>query len=585
MESNNLNWINNDNELMEMLVGIASVSGEQSISTNNEVSPDVLQCLLPIERNDLVLSSTQQQMSSHSSSITPQNNMKEDNSHHVDMSNEATIKPLFPSSVTVQNSDNFVTFVPTTSIPKKNAPIKTVFKKPVFISESPQTFIKKKKTALSSSSSNTSGEDNNSDDDVTFEGVLHINNPPLTNSTPMTSKEKRQLRNKISARNFRVRRKEYVNHLEKKVREYEETIVKLKKENEQLQKNNEELIKKLSTQQPITPPPFSDELMSNTSTTSSSEGHLSPESLSSLFQFQLNDLYDLNLLEQQQQQQQQQQQPLLDPSVMFYLNHATIPDWNINEVLSGKMKNATTEQEQLQISRELIRDYPLLVPALMSIILHHTLSLDYVASLAKEFKEKLNVDPKVSNNEFEDNETVVGEEETNELKVNFSKLSIEDATKVVNKKEGLDHTSFTEDDLVAFILNRCFPYYCLMRARGHSHEDIIDKCRECFLDKDSPCRKKMEKKWAKEKAKKERLEIKKRETVYKTKNNSRLQTLQTYCRVANILLKNPRQMSNMTQVLKEQIQISKNKSMSHAEQNYRKMINTPKALRIANASS
>ncbi|ORX71068.1 hypothetical protein DL89DRAFT_119441 [Linderina pennispora] len=46
----------------------------------------------------------------------------------------------------------------------------------------------------------------------------------------MSSKERRQLRNKISARNFRVRRKEYISNLEAEVRQHREEADGLRKE-------------------------------------------------------------------------------------------------------------------------------------------------------------------------------------------------------------------------------------------------------------------------------------------------------------------------------------------------------------------
>ncbi|KAF9922046.1 hypothetical protein FBU30_007888 [Linnemannia zychae] len=45
----------------------------------------------------------------------------------------------------------------------------------------------------------------------------------------MTSKERRQLRNKLSARNFRVRRKEYIDHLESQVKEAKQEVADIQR--------------------------------------------------------------------------------------------------------------------------------------------------------------------------------------------------------------------------------------------------------------------------------------------------------------------------------------------------------------------
>ncbi|OMH85949.1 hypothetical protein AX774_g491 [Zancudomyces culisetae] len=70
----------------------------------------------------------------------------------------------------------------------------------------------------------------------------------------MSSKERRQIRNKISARNFRVRRKEYIQTLEERVRKFETENDRLKQElehkdieNSVLKRELDELRQKLET--------------------------------------------------------------------------------------------------------------------------------------------------------------------------------------------------------------------------------------------------------------------------------------------------------------------------------------------------
>ncbi|KAJ2714471.1 hypothetical protein H4R19_001712 [Coemansia spiralis] len=70
-------------------------------------------------------------------------------------------------------------------------------------------------------SPDTAANHDDEDDDEGMEGI------DLTN---LTSKERRQLRNKISARNFRVRRKEYISNLEGEVRVHKEEADSLRRD-------------------------------------------------------------------------------------------------------------------------------------------------------------------------------------------------------------------------------------------------------------------------------------------------------------------------------------------------------------------
>ncbi|KAJ2626985.1 hypothetical protein H4R22_004598 [Coemansia sp. RSA 1290] len=73
-------------------------------------------------------------------------------------------------------------------------------------------------------------------DDVDMEGIDMKN---------LTSKERRQLRNKISARNFRVRRKEYISNLEAEVRMHKEEADGLRRELSASKKDNVQLREEL----------------------------------------------------------------------------------------------------------------------------------------------------------------------------------------------------------------------------------------------------------------------------------------------------------------------------------------------------
>jgi hypothetical protein len=320
--------------------------------------------------------------------------------------------------------------------------------------------------------------------------------------------------------------------------------------------------------QPITPPSSgsSDEVFSNSSS-SGSEGHNSPEAppLPNMFQFQLNDLYDFNLFEQQQQQQQQQP-TMADVNNLFYLNHAVMPDWDIHQVLGEKGRPVTSEEVQAQASRDLLADYPLLAPALMSIVLRHTLSLEYVTALAKEFSEALGEDlPGYE----------VANEEEQDIKVNKKKLSVEaNPEQEVEDKKKEDSEKMTDGELSSSLLNNYFTQYVWMRARGFSHEEVLAKFRACMEDENSSCNIKNAKKEARKKAKEEQCQ----------ENKLKMMTLQAYCRVAGSLLKHPQRMTRLSKVLKEEIAFTQNKHTARIESSYASLINPFRNLRIAGSS-
>jgi hypothetical protein len=373
------------------------------------------------------------------------------------------------------------------------------------------------------------------------------------------------------------------------VEEHEKTIRVLKEENAKLRKSNEELMKQVLNQ-PITPPSSSGDELPYSSSSSGSEGHYSPEPIPSMFQFQLNDIYDFNLFDQQtltQPAQQSQQQPMQinDSANMFFLNHATMPDWDIHQVLGEKGRPVTSEEHQRQLSRELITNYPLLAPALMSIVLRHTLSLEYVSSLAKELEGSFSNHHAKSSTVEDDQETLRGVD-MEDLKASFNSLDIEDTKREAIKKEDREQTTeemaekkandLTDEHLANMMLEKCFPSYVLMRARGLSHQQVVDRCRECMKHEYI----KQELREIKKQAKQKNSESK------QSKWSTNTQTLQTYCRVAGSLLRHPQRMTRVSQVLKKEIEFTHNKHTVRIENNYRKLMGgTHKNQRITNTSN
>ncbi|CAO3653533.1 unnamed protein product [Mucor fragilis] len=476
----------------------------------------------------------------------------------------------FRDSVSVvQEKDNFVTFLPlsTPATKKQAAPKKAKFKEPIFVTESPQSYKKKKRATATANITNHSSAEDNSDDDMLLEDDMHHSNSSLKQ---MTSKERRQLRNKISARNFRVRRKEYITQLEEKVSDHENTINDLKKENEKLRQANQELTKQLLVQ-PITPPSSSgDELLSSSSTSSGSEGHHSPDAAPPAYHFQLNDLYDFNLFDQQAQQAAQQQPQMNASSNLFYLNHATMPDWDMTQVLSGKSDSISPEDYQKELSRELINDYPLLAPALMSIVLRHTLSLEYVAALAKEFSDKVGADligagHHAKTKHIDDDQETIGGLDMEDLKASFNTLKIEDKQESKEEKPKL-----SELDITKIMLNEHYKHYVMYRARGMTHEEIIKKCTPCVLG-EAECASPMTR------LKNMLTDPKKKGSSSKGNN---IQTLQTYCRVAGNLLRHPHRMTRVSDVLRKEIEFTENKHTARVESHYKSLMNPSQKPRI-----
>lgn len=292
-----------------------------------------------------------------------------------------------------------------------------------------------------------------------------------------------------------------------------QTIQKLQQENEELRKSNEELMKHVLFQ-PITPSSTSNHkplsTMNPTSSSSGSEGNYSPDAPpapASMF----DNLYDFNLFENLQLLQPQQPATFnIQAPDLFYLNHATIPDWDISKVLSEKGEIIATEEEQQRISKDLLTNYPLLAPALMSIILRHTLSMEIVASLAKDLKKEIHEN-------YED--TLPTEEEMERIKARINRLKIKDSEK--EKEEDMDELTMLHN-----CLSNHYSHYALHRAIGNSHEEAFRKFKEC--------------------------QIAEREKAKNGDNNKgkSLQNIQLYSRVAGDLLRYPQRMSRMRHVLK-----------------------------------
>lgn len=193
----------------------------------------------------------------------------------------------------------------------------------------------------------------------------------------MPSKERRQLRNKISARNFRNRRKEYMATLEERMDKCQAENSQLKLEvkwvrgmMDKLQAENDQLRLELAlckggiSSSTVSPPTtsLSQPLDWNIVCASASAPPsvpaaaaaaapiTSPTTLSST-----SSSYPTNVSSTSTSS---------NPSI--YLAHATVPNWDLS-LLFRKPPSSS--------SVDLIRNYPLLAPALMSIVLQHTMTM------------------------------------------------------------------------------------------------------------------------------------------------------------------------------------------------------------------
>ncbi|KAI8646375.1 hypothetical protein BD408DRAFT_410123 [Parasitella parasitica] len=218
----------------------------------------------------------------------------------------------------------------------------------------------------------------------------------------MTSKERRQLRNKISARNFRNRRKEYIGSLEDELNQQKAENSQLqlelkwvKQKMETLQKENDRLrvdlvLGGINLSPPHTQAPTAMTVASNSST--------------SPYLFDSTNLLNSTLnLSNTPASSSSDDSTLSSPPNLFtdfpenwdfvlptqdgrngtdtYLSHAVVPNWNINRILEKETSTAVVHNP----SAHLIQQYPLLVPALMSIVLSHTMTMstDEILATAK----------------------------------------------------------------------------------------------------------------------------------------------------------------------------------------------------------
>lgn len=219
----------------------------------------------------------------------------------------------------------------------------------------------------------------------------------------MSAKERRQLRNKISARNFRTRRKEYMTSIEVELDRAKQIATKLQQQVDVYKTQNEELRAENSQLR------LQVLLLSQRRSVSPSQQQL-PQQQPGQAQWPLNGLLTIPNM-QQPQRYQRSTPPTSPPStiseydstvpasnspyqmdllndmtpvnynaypidqIYTFLSHAVVPNWNVEQIL--------TQTTPSQSAHDLIREYTLLAPALMSIIVRDTFVKNYQLFMKK----------------------------------------------------------------------------------------------------------------------------------------------------------------------------------------------------------
>ncbi|CAO3628346.1 unnamed protein product [Cunninghamella echinulata] len=443
-------------------------------------------------------------------------------------------------------------------------------REPIFVTESPQNAYKKKSKRSNNnnngsdykdSSNSSSSPSSNFDDDEDMDDQDQLTS---MYTKGMTAKERRQIRNKISARNFRVRRKEYINQLENKVDEQEDEIDQLKQENKKLQALNGQLmeeIMQLKLQQQssnITPlpselkPPSQNELPEQQAMAvtpiSSTSSHSPPNFMDSLLDFNLFNSIDFNNTNTNDNDTNAN-----NNNNTTYLAHALIPSFDLSRVLDDKLSQPPSS---IGNQHELMNMYPLLAPALASIVIKHTFTLHYVAYLSESFpynhtpsfsnknnKEVMDIlrpddwmnamtlgyRPQVSANAGDEDSD--DDEHSNGVTESIPSHMLEHdmATKRLkekwNKKHGICDPERCKD-----VLWTHYPHYVYFRLRGYSHEEIMVKYKEC-----------MEKKHLQQQQKR----------IKNVVSCNKLELMKAFASVATTMVRNPTKLPLITGVLQE----------------------------------
>ncbi|KAI8340739.1 hypothetical protein BC941DRAFT_467905 [Chlamydoabsidia padenii] len=398
--------------------------------------------------------------------------------------------------------------------------------RPIFVTESPQNAYKKKAekatlttgiphTIFSTNKKKEQQQHDYSPPSTDFGDNEGIDISRLSAKQHMTAKERRQLRNKISARKFRVRRKEYIVELENTLDEQDDKIDSLKQENKRLASKNQLLLDEVMRlriqQQSTTLQPEHTSLPQNRQDAYSPL--VSPPNT-------LNNLLDFGLFDNKN----------------TYLSYSLMPSPDLSTILGDKLRILPSSLELDNHHQKALTMYPLLAPALASIVLRHTFSLHYAAYLTNAFPYNATTRPK---NELIDimrlDDWISAASDTSITSPLVASGGGDDdpdkngsgapvPSHRVEQQTGfstsiLSSTSNTwTEDFERQVLQQHYPYYALMRLRGLSHNEIIQRCRA-----------NMER----------RLIVERQQRMKAAASCSKLQTLRAFTSVASTLVRHP----------------------------------------------
>jgi regulator of replication initiation timing len=318
---------------------------------------------------------------------------------------------------------------------------------------------------------------------------------------------------------------EYISTLEEQVKDSDNRNKELQTKNRALQQENNKLkaeLKRLrqkygepettgadsdnETVPPITPP------SSNHSTT---DDNYSPNSLisssSSFSPQQAADILDLDFMDLYASAD------ATPNTFASFISQAVMPNWDVPTVLKGKPSDGTVAiTNATRNPMALLQDYPLLAPALLSIVVNHTFNMNYLAFSSGNFPYN---EPLPA---YQENGTVVADVKRSpslspgldglspdELDLLWDVLNKRYQTAVdcpdgPTKEEELRHLAAIREKLSKerkFRQVREFFWNTLWRLQGLDDESIQEKYRECFecyMKKETQRKLKLEKKAAKE---------------------------------------------------------------------------------------
>ncbi|KAI9311334.1 hypothetical protein BX666DRAFT_1053803 [Dichotomocladium elegans] len=238
----------------------------------------------------------------------------------------------------------------------------------------------------------------------------------------------------------------YIEHLESRVSHQDKEIAALRATNTRLEDVNRQLVEELDqwrqwveSQQPTPPPPPPPPPQQPSL---ESANNTSPDL------FPLLDMHEYTLCD-----------------FSTNLSHIAIPQLNFGQIFNEKSSKPLTPPS------ELMQSFPLLAPALMSMVLHHTMTSvvgqDFMGSMTP-------VCPKPT---FPEAKALLV---ASDAKRKDDHVELEREHAVEQGQSSLDE----------WILKKHYVWYTWMRMRGYSHEQLVMRARacagqsqECFVDR------------------------------------------------------------------------------------------------------